>query len=177
MKTNHLPLIIGISIPILFIIVISAIIFVPNFSIKPAHNFLYTTLGEENYYGYNQIYRNTYTIENERLALRPGILQEKQTYKADLPPLYLYDVKTNSSHQVTYEDKKNLALDPGPTSPDGYSIAWEYNHDGIFELFGSDGRKNGYFIKKGSGKKQLTGLSSTNGYYYQGNFKLIGWVK
>ncbi|MEI8061802.1 MAG: hypothetical protein WCG97_00695 [bacterium] len=177
MKTNHWPLIIGISIPILFIIIISIIIFTPNLYIKPAHNFLYTTLGEENYYGSGQIYKNTYAVENERLVLRPGVLQEKQTYKADFLPLYLYDVTTDSSHQVTYEDEKNLALDPGPTSPDGYSVSWEYNHDGIFELFGSDGSKNGYFIEKGKGKKQLTGLNSSNGYYYQGNFKLIGWVK
>jgi hypothetical protein len=176
MKNKNLPLIIGIALPVLFIGIVSIILFLPSLFIRPQHNFIYSS--NNDYYSYNQAYRNSYAVENGRLIMEPLPVQAGvvYTYKADAPDLFLYDVKSDSSHLIEYSEARRWNLDPGPSSPDGYTVKYEYGHDGIFELFGSDGRDNGYFISKGSGSKKLRGLGN-NGYYDSGNFKLIGWVK
>ena len=98
-------------------------------------------------------------------------------YKGDAPPLYLYDVKSNTSHIITFDDTKNYTVDPSPSSPDGYNIKYEYNNNGFFELFGSNNNNSGYFIEKNGGKKNLNGLDGSSPYVDQGNFQFIGWVK
>lgn len=175
MNRRNLPLIIGIALPLVFIAIISVVLFGPSLFINPQHDFLYT--GETNYYG-SQQYRNTYAVENGRISLFPQELgpNVKPEIQKDMPTLYLYDIESNSSHVIDYEDAKRLHLDPGPSSPDGYSIQYEYGHSGIFELFGSNSDNDGYFISRGSGKKKLNGLPGGR-YSYGKDFKLIGWVK
>jgi hypothetical protein len=174
MKIKNLPLIIGIALPVVFILIISVVIFTPSFFIKPSHNFLYTV--SDNYYGYDQAYRNTYNVEQNRIVLEAVPAKENWTYKGDVPTLYLYEVRTNASHQITLDEAKGYVLDPGPSSPDGYTVAYQYSHNGVFELFGSNNDNSGYFISKGSGKKRLNGLTGDR-YWNQGNFRLIGWIK
>jgi hypothetical protein len=173
MKKN-LPLIIGIALPIIFIIIISFVLFVPSLYVKPQHNFIYTT---SDYYGYNQGYQETYKVLNNRIVTERVLPRDKETQQIGAPTLYVYNVQDDTSHQVSFDEVKDLAIDPGPSSPDGYTIAYEYGHDGIFELLGSDGNNNNFFISKGNGKKRLSGLVGDGRYWYQGNFKLIGWVK
>lgn len=174
MKTKHLPLIIGISLPLVFILIISLVIFTPSLFVKPQHNFIYTS--ENSYYEYNQHFKNTYVVKNNKIAMEsvPPRLNYTQTKEA--PTLYLYDVISDSSHQITFEEAKKYTVDPGPSAPDGYTVAYQYGHDGIFELFGSSSDNNGYFISKGDGKKKLNGLTGDR-YRSSGDFKLIGWIK
>ncbi|MEK7095495.1 MAG: hypothetical protein AAB917_02440 [Patescibacteria group bacterium] len=179
MKKN-LPLVIGIVLPIIFIIIISLVIFLPKASLKPLHNFIYSA--ETPYYSYNNgPYKNTYKIESGRLITQALPINPEYNknivFKADNPPLYLYDVKNESAHEITLEEAQRYILDPGPSSPDGYSVGYSYGHDGIFEIFGSDGNDNGYYVSKGNAKRKLPGLTNGTRYSYDGNFKLIGWVK
>jgi hypothetical protein len=146
MKKN-LPLITGIALPIIFIAAISIVVFASSLSIRPQHDFIYS-LSSLDYYHQD----------------------------AASTTLYLYDLRTNSSHQIASSDVSTYALDPGPSSPDGYTVQYEYNNDGLFDLFGSGGNDSGYFIEKGGAGKKLTGMAGT-GTYYQGDFKLVGWVK
>jgi hypothetical protein len=178
MKNKNLPIIIGVALPLVFIVVISIIIFTPTLFVKPGFNFLYTTM--DNYYGYNQGYKNTYKVVNNHIELEPIPLIEEYNknipYKAEAPTIYLYDVTNNSSHEISLEEAKKFFLDPGPSSPDGYSIKYQYGHDGIFELFGSNNNRNGYFIAKDSGAKKLEGLKSDR-YWGSEDLKFIGWIK
>jgi hypothetical protein len=180
MKKN-LPLIVGISLPVVFIIVISIVIFVPSMFVNPQHNFLYTFNNDA--YPYNQGYRNAYVVLNAHLASTPvpanpsASVTLQNTFVGDYPPLYLYDVKTGTSHLVTLEEARLYTLDPGPSSPDGYTVNYEYTNSGIFELFGSSGNDSGYFIEKGNSRKKLSGLNATDRYAYSDNLKLLGWVK
>ena len=174
MKTKNLPLLIGIALPLVFIIIVAFVVFSPSFFIKPQYNFIY--VAENSNYVYNQQYSNTYKVEDNHITLEKRLLPENVTSKGEAPTLYLYDVKTNSSRQISFEEAKSLFIDVGPSSLDGYTVSYEYGHSGIFELFGSDGNNRGYFISKGNGKKKLSGL--TNDYYYGSNgFSLIGWIR
>ena len=174
--TKNIPLLVGITLPVVFIFIISIVIFTPSLFIKPQYNFLYSN--DNSYYSYNQGYSNTYAVKDNHLSLNPLPTTTGVTYKGDNPPLFLYNVKDNSIHQVDFNTAKDFVLDPGPSSPDGYTVEYKYSNEGIFGLFGgSSNNQNGYVISKGNGSKKLNGLGS-NGYnYYQGNFKFIGWVK
>jgi len=171
MKHKNLPLLVGIALPVIFIIIMVIIIFTPALFVKPGHNFIYTN---DSQIPYNQSYRYNYTIKDSHIDLTPVTIQEKTTVIEQLPKLYLYDVKAGASHEVSFAEVQKLTLDPGPSSPDGYSVNYDYSHSGIFELFGSRGDDSGYYISKGNGKKRLGGLSTDR---YNNNFKLIGWVK
>lgn len=176
MQTKNLPIIIGITLPILFIVIISAVVFIPTLFVKPQYNFIYTS---ENSYNYNnQIYKNTYKIDNEHIVLVPQSLKPYEISTGDAPTLYLYDVKLNTSHQISIDEAKNLSIDAGPSSPDGYAINYKTSNEGIFGLFGSNSNNNGYYVTKNNGSKRLDALANTGySYYNNGSFKLIGWVK
>lgn len=176
MNTKNLPIIIGIALPLIFVVVISLVISLPSVNIHPQHNFIYTT--QSQYYDYLNQYKNNYKVTNGQLVKEPVVLLDnlppaKVTYRADAPPLYIYDVNTDTSHEISFEDAQKLSLDAGPSSDDGYSVGYEYSNDGIFELFGSSRNSTGFFVSKGNAHKKLN-ISNTN--YYQGNFKFIGWV-
>jgi len=164
---------IGIGLPIIFITIISAAIFLPTLFIKPEHNFIYT-VGDS--YIYNQSYEYSYKIEGDRVVTDPVVSRNINVVQKGSPVLFVYDVKNNTSEQITLEEAQNYVLTPGPSSPDGYIVDYEYGHMGIFELFGNDSEQRGYFISSGNSKKKLTGLG-TSRYSYNTDFKFIGWVK
>lgn len=175
---KHLPLIIGIALPIVFIIIISLVIWLPSLSIQPAHNFIYSAEGPS--YGNYGPYRNSYKVVSGRLTLVPHQVQKgvNYEYKADAPTLFLYDVKNNTVHQIEFAEAERYILDPGPSSPDGYIVSYNYNHDGIFELFGSNNSNSGYTISKGNARRPLVGLQSGRyGYGSLSDFQFIGWIK
>ena len=175
MRTKNLPLIVGISLPIIFVIAISIVVFISYLSIRPQYDFLYS-FDSNAYYGYDG-YKDTYAVENGAIVLKALAVAQNQTYKGDAPTLYLYDVKTNSSHEVSFNDAQGYSLDTGPSSPDGYMIKYEYENGGVLDLFGSSGNDGGYFVEKGDAKKRLPGIADANNINYQGDFNLIGWIK
>jgi hypothetical protein len=173
MKTKHLPLAIGIALPVVFIAIISVAIFLPTLFIKPEHNFIYTL---EDTSWYNQNYEHSYKVEGDRIVIEPIISRNSNVVQKGSPGLFLYDVKNNTSERITLEEAQRYNVSPGPSSPDGYTVGYEYGHAGIFELFGDSDSQRGYFISSGSAKKKLTGLGADR-YTYQTGFRLIGWVK
>jgi hypothetical protein len=173
MKKN-LPLIIGIALPLIFIALVSFAIFIPQLGVKPKHNFVYTT--SERYYAYDRVYQNTYTVRDNKIVLSAlAVPVATKTPEQIAPPLYLYDVTSQTSHQISFEEAKKYTVDQGPSSPDGYIISYAYNNQGIFEIFGSNGNNSGYVISKGNAKKNLNGLVRDQ-YWGSNELKVIGWV-
>jgi hypothetical protein len=171
--TKNIPLLIGIALPVIFILVISIVIFTPSLFLNPQYNFLYSN---DNSY-YNQSYLNTYVVKDNHVSLNPTPTTPGIISNASNPTLFLYDVKNNSTHQVDFNEAKNFIVDPGPSSPDGYIVKYQYSNYGIFSLFGSNDNQNGYVISKGNSSKHLNGLNTSGDNYYSNNFKFIGWVK
>lgn len=188
MNTKYVPLIVAITLPVVFMIVLAVVILVPNMNIKPSHDFLYTVFSEKqayDTYGYGQVqYKNTYDIKNEKIVLKPLVFQKpifdsgvpKPTFiYEDSPKLYYYDIETQTSREITFEEATKLTLQKGPSSPDGYIVKYDSNTSGVFDLFGSN-NSTGYVIAKGNGKKILSGITIDDRYY--GNeITLIGWIK
>jgi hypothetical protein len=174
---KHIPLLIGISLPVLFILVISAVIYLPVLSIKPQHDFIYVAQNE--YAPYDQASKYIYDIKDGKVITKPNTKKFPEQILLNEPPkLYMYDINTDTSHEISLADAQKLSVDPGPSSPDGYMVEYKYGHDGIFELFGSDNGSNGYYVSKDNGSKKLKGIVNFNGYWgYNEGFKIIGWIK
>lgn len=172
---NNLPLIVGIALPLAFIAVISAIVYLPSNFVNPKHNFIYT----ENAYG---AYKNDVVVVGDKIAIRPSDYVKSMNGIDDLdylennPKIYLYDFSNESSHEITLEEAQQYLVERGPSSPDGYTIEMSYGHNGIFELFGSYDNNSGHFISSKDGsKKKLNGIATNVGYY--GDLNVVAWIK
>jgi hypothetical protein len=174
MKIKNMPLVVGISLPVIFIIIISVTFFVQSFYIKPQHNFIYTFSFD--YYANGLGYTDRYKVKGDRIVLEPVVLQKNNIQENIPPPLYLYNIKTNSYQQITFEEAQSYAIYPGRFSPDGYEVAYHYDRDVFGGLFGLREDDGEYFVSNGSGKKKLSGLSLDKNLSYR-NLKFIGWIK
>jgi hypothetical protein len=168
MKKN-LPLIIGISLPVIFVAILAVIVYLPSTFINPQHNFLYT----ENNYG---SYANIFSVKDNKVVLVPtDTAMNDPYYKLEpQPKLYIYDFEKSASYEVTLAEAQRYFVEKGPSSPDGYSIERNYGHSGIFEIFGSYEDNSGQFIVSPDGnKRKLNGLKGES--YYDIN--IVGWIK
>lgn len=184
MIKKHLPLIVAIALPIIFIGILAIAILVPSMRMNPQHDFVYVDKYERDANPYMVVtYKNDYVLKDGKIELYPlntpfdelsGIPKESREYR-DAPKLYYYSVAENTSREISFADAQGLSLVPGPSSPDGYTVKYEYNSDGVFELFGSDSGSE-YVITKGAARKTLTGMPFDANYYGGYEFILLGWV-
>lgn len=172
---RNIPVLVGLLLPIVFIIIVLLVTYIPILSIKPAHNFLYT-LGPENYR--QEVYKNAFSVQNGKLVMIPTGVVDVPEYAtlSERPQLYLYDVAAHTTHQVTFEEMQNMSFVSGPSSPDGYLVEYRYGGYGGGFLFGGSGDNSGYFITKGSAGKRLPGIGTSGNYYQNNEFAVIGWM-
>jgi hypothetical protein len=193
---RYIPLIVGVAIPIVFICMVLLVMLISTFRVRPAHNFLYI-LDADTSYQMKQ-YQNEYAVENNKLMLIPLISLSASSTVVDrtvstdpqliavspdtgvryykTPTLYEYDVRNQASKQIRFEDAQMYTLDPGPSSPDGYTITQQSTYGGFIDLFGSSYQSGGFVMYKGGSKRKFNGLG--NGEYFSpGEFQVIGWIK
>lgn len=189
MNNKKMPLILALVLPIVFVIVLALVILVPNMSVKPQHDFVYMVYNQNQAYDYytygNTLYKNTYDLKEDKIVLKPLPLINKDnivengtpTINEEAPKMYYYDIKNQTSRELSLKDAQQLSLQKGPSSPDGYTISYSNQYDeGIIGLFGSSD-KSAYVITKGRGKKELSGITTGNVYYARNEFDIIGWIK
>ncbi len=181
MNNKNLPIIIGIALPVIFIIAIFFIVSSPVSRVNPQYSFVYTLDGNQSYY---YQYKNTYELSNGKIVSKSiDIPKEDPYYKnktlKDYPTMYIYDVKNDTSKELSLPEAQKYELVVGPSSPDGYTVEYVYGNTSLFDeilLGGSNRRNNGYYITKGYSQKKLNNI--VNPYdYYGGNFRIIGWIK
>jgi hypothetical protein len=161
MKKESVPLILGMLLPITLVVGFLIFIYTPRLFINPEYNFLYT----EKEYSYN---RDDQVDEY-------SIVDNKLVYKGDEEKdheIYLYNVKKQTSNQISLEEAQTYYIEAGPSSPDGYLVEYQYNHNGIFEIFGSSNNR-GYYLVNDKSKQRLLGLNTR---YYNDEFELLGWI-
>lgn len=164
MKKN-LPLIIALTLPILMLIFVVGLVYMPAATHNPNYNFLYAT-GVDYYWPSQYTLKNNHLIKNSISPLNPLIHNNEQ--------LYLYNVHTNQISQVDYANAKQLFLDPQPTSPDGFHIVHSSGDNSFFSLFFfSSPDFNTRFLQKNSFSKRLK--LKLIGQFYN-SFHFIGWI-
>jgi hypothetical protein len=89
--------------------------------------------------------------------------------------LYVYNITTNTSHEVSFEEAQNLNLDSNTASPDGFSVIRGNQNVGMFPFFYSESDYDTVYMVGHNVSKKLN-LQLNGGPYYD-NFRFLGWIK
>jgi len=177
---KHFTLIIGISLPIIMILLVAGAIYLPQILVKPHYNFLYSDQFLNNVNNGRHYQQSSYyDVENGVLVKKEIPKEENENGNIEYidPKLHFYDVVNNTTREISFADASQLSLLPGPTSPDGFIVQYSHHNDGIFELFGGSYDNNrGMYIKKGV-SQHLLAIPNDQNYYYNGSFRVLGWIK
>lgn len=161
---KHFTLIVGISIPIVMILLVATSIYLPGLFTQPKYNFLYVT--DENRFGGEQ-----YFVEGGKLIREYRELEEYESTEST-PRLFIHDVVRDESREIPFEEAVQLRLDSDEKSPDGFSITYGSQGGSFLFWFGSySDYDTQYIVGKGFSKK----LDLENGSYYS-DFGFLGWV-
>ncbi len=168
---QNLALIIGLGIPVLMVLLIASIIYVPRWfdtTPPPAHDFMYMVaddygsidLGQsKGYYPPAPAYmpdgafpKYTYRVTDGKLVRTENALPSdfKGTAALNVPKFYLHRVSTNLSMPITFADAEKYTLDTSAKSPDGWEIVRGQCGGGFFPFYNSSCDYNARYLKKGS---------------------------
>lgn len=171
---KNLSLFIGISLPIIMIAIVAASVYLPRLWASPPQvNFLYSMA-------------DSYDVYGEYYSVESGILKKQETADKNSPTdpaipkpiitksrLYLHDVVTNKSREVTFAEAQKFQLDYSIVSLDGFEIV-HGNSGGGFFLFGSSQSDYNSRFLRGHGISIKMNLISSPEYSY--SFRFLGWV-
>lgn len=180
MNKEKLPIIVGLALPIFFIVFVAVWISFRTSSVQPEHSFIYAISDETSPAKYGVLFENNYAVENGKIILKPVTFSKDEILNYDMceaMDLYFYDVKNNVNRKIPLDEAQKYVIDNSNSSVDGYSVAYEYGNSGIFEIFGNNNENSGYFITKidGGAKKKLNISLGNN--YWNNDFRFIGWIK
>ncbi len=172
MDKKNIPLYIALAVPVLMIGLVAVLVYLPRFGPLPKYNFIYSSGGTYPY-GYYTVSGNTLQKNENRI---------KQDIKDNIvvtePRLFLHDVATNQSREISLGEGQKLKLDSTDESPDGFKITMGNYDDGIFGIFGGSGRDYGsrYIANNGGGGVKLNLKSVSGAYYDSYSFQFLGWI-
>lgn len=178
MKKENLPLIIGLAIPVLMVIVLVAVIYLPRLYIKPTYNFVFATGSYPTYQDNATKEKTEYTVIDGRLTkdISAIVYHFSTYYSENSPKFYRYNVTEKKTLPISDKEVMRLSLDPSQTSPDGFVLNYGTQVDNVFEgLFGGGRDYSQHVLEKGSVSIPIT-LPLTDDRY-SSNFHFVGWIK
>lgn len=168
-KKQRVAAIIGVLIPIIFIVIVAVIAYVPSQFINPKHDFLYTKDYSSN---------NYYEIRAKHLVEVPVLTEyddnnyrDSYNYRQKVPTIYRYDVASDTTESITFEEARQLTLSSSAKSPDGYKLEEATGSGGFLFWSSYSGSDGDPYLQKGLASKKL----SLPGDSY--DFELIGWIQ
>jgi hypothetical protein len=166
---KNIPLYIALAIPVLMILLVAALIYLPGIGQKPRVNFLYMTGTYVYDYGYGS---GGYQVSGGHLVYNMPTNPSNYVQSGDAN-FYLYNVSTGQSQEVTLAQAESYNLDPSNVSSDGYTVQQGNASGGDF-LFGSpSGDYTDWFIK-GHNRAFKLNLKLVGSEY--SNFRFLGWT-
>jgi hypothetical protein len=189
---ENLPVIIAIGLPVLLVLCIALLTWLPSFGPKPGYDFLFIKDTSRSYYEQSScvVYSNYYEVKDGYLTKKPyittvfdkrevsepcyGYAQIKQK---DSPDLFVYNTKEDVVFQITFEEASKFKTRGESISPDGFKVSKRMLNRGVFELFGG-GNNEGVFISKKNFYIKTSISEGDNGTYsyYNDDFKFITWI-
>ena len=167
---NNITLVIGLSIPVLMILFVTGSIYLPRLFSKvapPQYNFLYTVAGD-------YMAKYSYGVVDGQLVREetknPTDIVPVKSISSSEGQLFVHNVTTNTSSQISFVDAQKLKFIGGAFSPDGFEIV--SNQGGGF-IFSGPYDYMAKYIKKGSYAQKLN-LNLGESNYWQYSF--LGWV-
>ena len=175
MNKQHVPIIVGIALPIIMMIAVSIFISINKASVRPAHDFVYALINQKNEYSPKIYYfPYTYKVQDNKIVISKDAVEDA-TSRGYYPDLYRYDVAKDAVSPLTLEEAQKLVIDDSKMSSDGYVVEYDYNNNGVFELFGSSNNNGStYVIRNNSARKNLNIITNNR---WSDDVVFIGWIK
>lgn len=164
--SRHKILIVGMVIPVVFVLVIIGIIMVPRFLYSPQYDFLYAT-GDTYYFD------DIYSVRNNKIIKSPVNYTDKTSNDSE-PRIYHYSISNDTVTEISYEEAQQFTLDSRSKSPDGFSIECSQESNAVFFLVFDSNQNCTQQIIKGHGVNQR--LDIDHGTYRYNDIDFIGWV-
>lgn len=180
LKKENLTLLIGLSLPVLLIIVVLLSIYIPRLSApEPQNDFVYS-IEDNYYYGGSQFAVKDSRIEKKDLRVDKDIYDGRLVYPEapvyEEPRLFLYDVSERISREISLEDAQDLEINPSGKSPDDFSVSCGNRVDGfIFFVFDSGEDCRQQFVRGHGISTEINIDVDMSDYRYQ--FSFIGWIR
>lgn len=170
MKKENIPLLLGLFIPVVLIFFVGVSIYVPTLLTQPKYNFIYVAGGD--YY-----LLDGFAVQNNKVIKRD--INYPPNYSTQRPPiepkLFLCNVRTNTSTEVSFEEAQKLRLSSDPMSPDGFEVSSGSDNYSIFSLLTSRSSIYGEKYIRGHGISKRLNLRTEEAVWYH-NFRFMGWV-
>lgn len=155
---EKLPLFVGIGLPLFLILYVAVTAYLPLLFVKPKYNFIYT---EDSSYDY------MVNVLNGRINIEQKY-NSNRTYRSTQPTLFLYDVSSDRSTQISLAQAQGYTLDPSNKSLDGFTVGRSASDASYFPFFFGSYDRGTYLMGKGLNRK------ITERDYY--NFRFVGWI-
>lgn len=183
---ENLVLVIGLTLPVLLIVLFFVATVIPkSMGIPPQYEMLFTTTKYD--YQNKPEYVIDFNVKNQQLMVKAKKPDDKN-YNNAVKLLMAYDGKTETvreikidaskfteGNEVLLEEAKNLSIDTGVISPDGFTLEGpNYGGNGLVGgLFGGGYRNTGYRLKKGGVGYKVPNMQPD---YYYSQLQFIGWI-
>jgi hypothetical protein len=160
---KKIALVVGVALPVIAVAAVAASIYVPRLFVHPKYNFVYS----ENSVGVpNGVCPRVFPDS----TAAPTTIGQMLSCSGPDVKVYLYNVATNTSTQLTPGEQAAYALDTDATSPDGFTVGPAHSSGGPF--FGTPYDPNEVYITKGTYSHRLDVQQSIDL-----SFEFLGWVK
>lgn len=183
---ENLVLVVGLTLPVLLIVLFFVATVIPkSMGIPPQYEMLFTTTKYD--YQNKPEYVIDFNVKNQQLMVKAKKPDDKN-YNNAVKLLMAYDGKTETvreikidaskfteGNEVLLEEAKNLSIDTGVISPDGFTLEGpNYGGNGLVGgLFGGGYRNTGYRLKKGGVGYKVPNMQPD---YYYSQLQFIGWI-
>jgi len=162
-KKGNIPLIIGLALPVVMILIVLTVVYLPSLFVDPEYDFVYVS--SDSY----RLYYN-YQVDSEgRLSRRTGVSSYDTSSSTD--QMYLYDVSAEESERIDFERAIRFEYSTKSKSPDGYEFERNSGGGGFIFPISYYGSSRNYVLKKGNSAKEIS--LETDRYQ---NVEFVGWV-
>jgi hypothetical protein len=173
-------LVLGVAIPVIAVIAVAASIYVPQFFVHPKYNFVYGEIQSDMTYPPCMGTGITFSVVNGKVvehqpapAAALSVPQPVVCSSSQDEKIYLYNVSSNTSTELTASGAQSYTLDTDAASPDGFTVGPAYGNGGSL-FFSAPYSSNVVYISKGTYSHRLN-IEVPNGST-SSNFQLLGWV-
>lgn len=185
---ENLVLAIGLSLPLLLIVLFFAATVIPKSMATPPQYEMLFTVTKYDYQSPPDYFLN-YAVKDRHLVVKAKKNDDKLKNATVTNVLLAYNAKTETVREINVDtsqfsenaneipiaETKGYEIDTSTVSPDGYKLEGQnYNGGGLMGgLFGGGYRNTGYRLIKGSvGYK----IPETQQEFYYNQVKFIGWI-
>jgi hypothetical protein len=172
-KNANWSLRIALALPVLMIGIVAISIYVPGRFQTYQGKFIYA-VQDPGVYGYAATYS---VVQGKLQTIMPPLLSSA-TYRYPVAhySLYMHDLKTNISRDLTFEEAQTLTLDPKTLSSDGLQIVCGNRTDSpLFFVVSSMPDCSTMYAQGPHSSLKLNMRLKPGSYYNQ--FQFLGWVQ